>query len=286
MPPSDARARFVRSRVGPIGLALVLLVTAVSVVGPLASPHDPNLQLRDTLVRDDGLPVGPGVRDGHILGGDPLGRDELSRLLHGGRVSMVVAYGSTLLSVVLGVVIGVVAGFLGGALDTALVFFIDVMLSMPFLLVAMCLRKVLPGSSGLGTLILLLGGLSWPGIARIVRARTLTLRELDYVAAARAMGASNARIVLTHLVPNLAGPIIALSTGMVAGMVLSESSLSFLGLGVAPPAASWGAMLSESEGYLFDVPRLFAYPAALLVTTVLGFNLLGQGLRDALDPKD
>lgn len=285
MATNDARARFLRSRVGPVGLALVLSVLALSVVGPYVSPHDPALQLRDELVRDDGLPVGPGVRAGHPLGGDPLGRDELSRLLHGGRVSMTVALASTALSVALGVLFGVVAGFVGGALDTVLVFFIDVMLSLPFLLVAMALRKVLPGGGTIGTLIVLLGGLSWPGIARIVRARTLSLRELEYVAAARAMGASRARIVLRHLVPNLTGPIVVLATGMVSGMVLSESSLSFLGLGVAPPAASWGAMLSESEGYLFDVPRLFAYPAALLVLTVLGFHFLGQGLRDALDPK-
>lgn len=281
-----ARLRFRRTRVGPIGLALVVAITTLSIVGPAISPHDPDVQLREQLVRDDGLPVAPREVPGHLLGGDPLGRDELSRLLHGGRVSMAVGFGGTILAVGLGVIVGVVAGFAGGPIDTALVFVVDVMLSMPFLLVAMALRKVLPGGAGIGTMILLLGGLSWPGIARVVRARTLTLRELDYVAAARAMGASGTRIVFRHLVPNLAGPITALSTGMVAGMVLSESSLSFLGLGVAPPVASWGAMLSESQGYLFDVPRLFAYPAVLVVASILGFNLLGQGLRDALDPKD
>lgn len=282
----NARARFRRSRVGPVGFALVVSVTVLAIVGPLFSPHDPNQQLREELVSAEGLPVGPMVVSGHPLGGDPLGRDELSRLLHGGRVSMAVGFGGTILAVGVGVLVGVIAGFIGGAIDTALVFLVDVMLSMPFLLVAMSLRKVLPGGAGIGTMILLLGGLSWPGIARVVRARTLTLRELDYVAAARAMGASSTRIVVRHLIPNLAGPITALSTGMVAAMVLSESSLSFLGLGVAPPVASWGAMLSESQGYLFDVPRLFTYPAILIVVTILGFNLLGQGLRDALDPKD
>jgi len=277
--------RFRKSRVGPIGAFLVALVVTTSVLGPFVAPHDPYEQNADRLVDDLGLPVGPGDVPTYHLGADPIGRDELSRLLHGGRVSMSVGFAGTLLAASIGVIIGVTAGFLGGAVDAVLVFVIDVMLSIPFLLVAMCIRKVLP-SAGIGTMALLLGSLSWPGIARIVRARALTLRELDYVTAARAMGASNLRVIGRHLIPNLAGPIIAVGTGLVSGIVLSESSLSFLGLGIDPPAASWGSMLSESQVHLFDIPRLFVFPMVPLVVSILGFNLLGQGLRDAFDPKD
>lgn len=285
MASGTAYSRFVKSRVGPIGAFLVALVVTTSLVGPLLAPHDPYVQNAERLVDDVGLPVGPGEVAGYYLGADPIGRDELARLLHGGRVSMSVGFAGTLLAASIGVVLGIAAGFLGGVTDAVLVFVIDAMLSIPFLLVAMCIRKVVP-SAGIGTMALLLGSLSWPGIARIVRSRTLTLRELDYVTAAHAMGASRLHIAFRHLLPNLAGPIIAIGTGLVSGIVLSESSLSFLGLGIDPPAASWGSMLSESQGHLFDIPRLFVFPMVPLIASILGFHLLGQGLRDALDPKD
>ncbi len=282
---SDARKRFRQSRVGPVGLALVSLMLAVALLGPVVASTDPNQQSRDTMLDDMGMPVAPFTQPGHPLGADPLGRDELARLLHGGRISMGVGLGATAVAATIGVFVGVVSGFLGGVAETVLIFLVDVMLSMPFLLVAMCLRRVIPEANAM-TLVTLLGLLSWPGLARIVRASTLKIRELDYVTAARAMGASRTRIVATHLLPNLAGPIIAMATSLVSSMLLSESALSFLGLGVAPPHATWGAMLSESQAFLFDAPRLFIFPATLLVLSILGFNLLGQGLRDALDPKE
>lgn len=285
MAEGTAVHRFRASFVGPIGAVLVILVVLTSVVGPFVSPHDPYAQDAERLISDTGIPVGPGVVPGYHLGADLIGRDELARLLYGGRASMGVGFLGTLIAASLGVLVGVSAGFLGGAVDALLVFVIDVMLSMPFLLVAMCIRKILP-TADIPTMALLLGALSWPGIARIVRSRTLTLRELDYVTAARAMGASNFHIITRHLIPNLAGPIIAVGTGLVSGIVLSESALSFLGLGLDPPAASWGSMLSESQGSLFEFPRFFVFPMVPLIASILGFNLLGQGLRDAFDPKD
>ena len=283
----DPRAwqRFRRNRGAMVGAVIVVVMTMVGMLGPVFAPHDPAEQFREQLLDDQGLPRGPGEVEGHLLGGDTLGRDIFTRLLHGGRVSMVVAYAGTGLAVALGVLIGLVSGYFGGAVDTFFMRLVDVLLSMPFLLVAMVLQKQWEGA-GFGTLIVLLGLLSWTSLARVVRSKTLQIRELDYVTAARALGASDTWILLRHVLPNCAGPILTTSTMLVAGMILSESALSFLGLGVRPPDASWGSMLSESQTYVFDIPRLFAYPACLVVLTIAGFNFLGEGLRDALDPKD
>lgn len=285
MSASPAGRRFRASRVGPIGLGMVALVFAIAVLGPLVAA-DPNVAHRDVLIDADGLPRAPFEAAGHLLGGDPIGRDELARLLHGGRVSIAVAVLATAIAVGIGVAVGSFAGFLGGAIDVLFLFVIDLMLSMPFLLMAMVLRRSIQGEMGILGMATLLGTLSWAGMARVVRARTLTLRQLDYVTAARAMGAGGFFIVTRHILPNLAGPVLAIGTGMVGGMALSEAGLSFLGLGCSPPAASWGGMLQESADRIFEVPRLFAFAAVPLCLTVLGFNLLGQGLRDALDPKE
>jgi ABC-type dipeptide/oligopeptide/nickel transport system permease subunit len=283
----DSRAfrRFRRNKGALAGLVLVVGVTIVGLVGPWLAPFDPVEQFTDTLLLDTGLPAGPGVDRGHWLGGDILARDELSRLLTGARVSMLVAYLATALAVLIGVTLGLVSGYVGGRVDTFLMRLVDVVLSMPFLLIAIVMQRVWD-APGIWTICVVLGALSWTTLARITRAKTMEARELDYIQAARALGLRHFEILARHVLPNVIGPIIAIATILVARMIIAESALSFLGLGVRPPTASWGSMLNDSQSLLLGVPRLTVYPAALISMAVFGFNLFGEGLRDAFDPKD
>ena len=283
----DSRAfrRFRRNKGALAGLALVIVVTALGIVGPWVAPYDPVEQFTDTLLLDNGLPAGPRIAPGHLLGGDILARDELSRLLSGARVSMLVAYLATALAVLIGVALGLVSGYLGGRVDTVLMRLVDVGLSMPFLLLAIVMQRVWD-TPGIWTICIILGVLSWTTLARITRAKTMEARELDYIQAARALGLRHFRILARHVLPNVMGPIVAIATILVARMIIAESALSFLGLGVRPPTASWGSMLNDSQSLLLGVPRLTVYPAVLISLAVFGFNLFGEGLRDAFDPKD
>jgi ABC-type dipeptide/oligopeptide/nickel transport system permease subunit len=283
----DSRAfrRFRRNKGALVGLILVVAVTALGLLGPLLAPFDPVEQFTDTLLLDTGLPAGPGAAVGHWLGGDVLARDELSRLLSGARVSMLVAYLATALAVLIGVTLGLVSGYVGGRVDTVLMRMVDVVLSMPFLLIAIVMQRVWD-APGIWTICIVLGILSWTTLARVTRAKTMEARELDYVQAARALGLRHFRILARHVLPNVLGPIIAIATILVARMIIAESALSFLGLGVRPPTASWGSMLNDSQSLLLGVPRLTFYPAVLISMAVFGFNLFGEGLRDAFDPKD
>jgi ABC-type dipeptide/oligopeptide/nickel transport system permease subunit len=283
----DSRAfrRFRRNKGALAGLVLVVAVTALGLAGPWFAPYDPVAQFTDTLLLDNGLPAGPGVEPGHWLGGDVLARDELSRLLSGARVSMLVAYLATALAVLIGVTLGLVSGYVGGRLDTFLMRLVDVVLSMPFLLIAIVMQRVWD-APGIWTICVVLGVLSWTTLARVTRAKTMEARELDYIQAARALGLRHFRILARHVLPNVIGPIIAIATILVARMIIAESALSFLGLGVRPPTASWGSMLNDSQSLLLGVPRLTLYPAVLISMAVFGFNLFGEGLRDAFDPKD
>ena len=283
----DSRAfrRFRRNKGALAGLVLVVAVTALGLVGPWLAPYDPVEQFTEALLLHNGLPAGPGVDPGHWLGGDVLARDELSRLLSGARVSMLVAYLATALAVLIGVTLGLVSGYVGGRLDTFLMRLVDVVLSMPFLLIAIVMQRVWD-APGIWTICVVLGVLSWTTLARVTRAKTMEARELDYIQAARALGLRHFRILARHVLPNVIGPIIAIATILVARMIIAESALSFLGLGVRPPTASWGSMLNDSQSLLLGVPRLTLYPAVLISMAVFGFNLFGEGLRDAFDPKD
>jgi ABC-type dipeptide/oligopeptide/nickel transport system permease subunit len=283
----DSRAfrRFRRNKGALAGLVLVVAVTALGLVGPWLAPFDPVEQFTGALLLHNGLPAGPGVEQGHWLGGDILARDELSRLLSGARVSMLVAYLATALAVLIGVTLGLVSGYVGGRLDTVLMRLVDVVLSMPFLLIAIVMQRVWD-APGIWTICVVLGVLSWTTLARVTRAKTMEARELDYIQAARALGLRHFRILARHVLPNVIGPIIAIATILVARMIIAESALSFLGLGVRPPTASWGSMLNDSQSLLLGVPRLTLYPAVLISMAVFGFNLFGEGLRDAFDPKD
>ena len=279
----DPRAlrRFRKNRGALAGAVLVLLVTGTALLGPLLSPHGPDEQFAAGL-SEQGLPRGPG--DGYLLGTDSLGRDELSRLLHGALVSMQVAFLATGLSLLLGLSVGIAAGYFGGWLDSLCMRAVDVLLSLPFLLIAIAVNRAVANPS-LWSLYVLLGSLSWPGLARVTRAKVLQVRALDYVAAAQALGAATRRVLLRHVFPNVIGPAVIIGTTMVADMIVAESAMSFLGLGVQPPKASWGSMLYEGRDALAFAPHLLIAPAVLIAMTVFGFNLLGEGLRDALDPK-
>jgi ABC-type dipeptide/oligopeptide/nickel transport system permease subunit len=283
----DSRAfrRFRRNKGALAGLVLVVAVTALGLMGPWLAPFDPVEQFADALLLHNGLPAGPGIEPGHWLGGDILARDELSRLLSGARVSMLVAYLATALAVLIGVTLGLVSGYVGGRVDTLLMRLVDVVLSMPFLLIAIVMQRVWD-APGIWTICVVLGVLSWTTLARVTRAKTMEARELDYIQAARALGLRHFRILARHVLPNVIGPIIAIATILVARMIIAESALSFLGLGVRPPTASWGSMLNDSQSLLLGVPRLTLYPAILISMAVFGFNLFGEGLRDAFDPKD
>jgi peptide/nickel transport system permease protein len=277
-----AIARFRRNQGALAGLVIVVAMVALSLLAPLLSPHDPNASFKSRALTAEGIPVGPSRQ--FPLGADSVGRCELSRLLHGGRVSLAVAFAATAIVVVVGTAVGLAAGYAGGAVDMALMRAVDALMSFPFLLVVMALNRVLH-RPGLWVVFLVLGLLSWLSLARQVRARTMQLREQDFVFAARALGASPGRVVLRHILPNLASLVIVVATTLIAQMIVAESVLSYLGVGVTPPAASWGSMLQEGESLTRAVPRLTLAPGLAILVTVVGFNLLGEGLRDALDPK-
>lgn len=275
-------ARLRRHRGAMLGLALIVAVSALALLAPWIAPNAPDEILGGRIVGGDGLPIGP--TRALPLGADAVGRCLLSRLLYGARVSLTVAAGATTLVALLGVAVGVVAGYFGRALDAVLMRAVDALMSLPFLLVVMALNRIIAHPRP-WVIFAVLGGLAWPSMARQVRARTMHLRAMDFVMAARALGASHARVLARHILPNLVSLVIVIATTMVAEMIIAESVLTYLGVGVAPPTASWGSMLQESEPLTRSVPRLAAAPGLAILVTVVGFNLLGEGLRDAFDPK-
>ncbi|MDQ3033535.1 MAG: ABC transporter permease [Myxococcota bacterium] len=280
----DPRAwrRFRRNRGALVGAALVVFVLLTAFAGPFFAPANPDHQFEHGL-HEDGTPREP---DGEmLLGADTVGRDELSRLLHGGRASLTAALSATLIAVLIGLFVGTVAGYFGGRVDSALMQLVDVLQSLPFLLIAITVNRVV-SSPSIVVLVVLLGVLSWTTLARLTRAKTMQVRELEYVQAARALGMSEWRVLMRHVVPNVTGPAIVIGTTLVANTILVESAMSFLGLGVPPPTSTWGTMLHDAQDMMSMAPRLVFYPGLFIVATVFGFNLLGEGLRDALDPKD
>lgn len=264
------------SRLGRAALLLVFLLFFCALAAPLLAPRSPV---------DENLPVrllGPDA--GHWLGTDELGRDVLARLLYGTRVSMLVSVSVVLGSGLTGFAIGALAGYFGGWLDRLVnIVLLNAFLSFPGILLAIAFAAFM--GPGLGKVILALTITGWAGYARLARAQVLQAKEMDYVAAARSLGASHARILVNHLIPNVVQPVLVQATLNMAGTVLAESTLSFLGLGVLAPMPSWGAMLNDARGHLFDAPHLVIFPALAVMTAVLAFNLLGDALRDWLDPR-
>ncbi|HEY0759149.1 MAG TPA: ABC transporter permease [Acidisarcina sp.] len=259
-----------------LGAALLLLFLGWALFAPIIAPHDPDaIDLNSRL-----LPPAHG----HWFGTDELGRDIFSRILFGARLSLLVAVSVVACSLAIGLVIGGLAGFYGGALDTVLnIFVMNAFLTLPGILLAIAFVAFL--GPGVFNLILALAIGGWVGYARLIRAQVLAVRELEFVEAARALGASDLRIFTRHILPNILQPIIVQSAIGMAGAVLAEATLSFLGLGVPPPTASWGSMLNDARSHLFDSPHMVVFPALAVMLCVLSFNFLGDALRDYLDPR-
>jgi peptide/nickel transport system permease protein len=285
MAKSRAWARFRRNRGALVGLVLVGIVVVMTFLAPLLDQHTPYGKNIKTGLSELGAPQPPSAE--FPLGTDHLGRCNASRVLHGAKISLLVGFAATLLALVIGTLIGLIAGYVGGAADTALMRLVDLVLAFPFLLLVIALAAVLRESgAGLGAVLIVLGVVGWTTAARVIRGKVLVLREMDFVQGARAVGATRMRIVLRHILPNVAGPSIVLATISVAQMIIAESTLSYLGLGAPPPTPTWGRMLSEGQVYMRGAPWLVIVPGVAILVTVLGFNLLGEGLRDAFDPRD
>jgi peptide/nickel transport system permease protein len=280
MQPSQQRLTLVtRSVMQPLAALGVLLLTGFivcAVFAPWLAPKDPaQLDLAGRL-----LPPAHG----HWFGTDELGRDILSRTLYGARISLIVAVSVVSLSLAIGLVAGLASGFYGGWLDTVLnVYVINAFLSLPGILLAIAFVAFL--GAGLFNVILALSISGWVGYARLVRAQTMAVKEREFVEAARALGASDFRVLCRHILPNIVQPLIVQAATGMAGAVLAEATLSFLGLGVPPPTASWGAMLNDARSHLFDSPHLVIFPAIAVMLAVLSFNFIGDALRDLLDPR-
>jgi peptide/nickel transport system permease protein len=272
---SDARARLMRNPVAMAGGAVVVLLILVAILAPYIAPYDPFHQdLANSM-------SGPSLM--HLAGTDVHGRDIFSRMIHGTRISLRIGFLGMLLGCVIGVVLGLVSGYYGARLDTLIMRLLDVQLAFPGLLVAICIIAII--GPGLENVILAVGIFSVPLFARVTRGQVLTLKEQEFILAARMMGAQDGRIMLTHLLPNAVAPILVLCTLRIATAILTAASLSFLGLGAQPPTPEWGAMLSDGRAYLSVAPHVATTPGLAILITVLAFNLLGDGLRDALDPR-
>ena len=290
-----AGQRFLADRWAVAGLVFLLVVHLVALAAPWAVPallHRSAFRQRMNdvvhvagadveVVSEDGIPVGPGAA--FPLGADLAGRDVLSRVIYGSRVSLLVATLGTLFALLMGLAAGLLAGLYRGAIDTILSRFIDAMMSIPVLLLAIALASVLRGGS-VWAVVLILALVNWTYLARIIRAEVLSLRERDFIEAARALGASDRAILLRHLLPNLVGPVLVFATLSMANNILLESALSFLGVGVQPPTPSWGNMIQEGMAFYGVAWWMSLFPGLAILITVVCYNLVGEGLRDAIDP--
>ena len=257
------------------GAALTVLMIVVALLAPLLAPFDPSAQ--DTARRLE------GPSDQHPLGLDDLGRDVLSRILYGARISLRVGFSVVILASIIGIVLGATAGYFGGKTDTVIMRICDMLLAFPGILLAIALVAVLGPS--LNNVIIALATIGWVGYARLVRGQVLKIREMEFVTAARALGAKSYREIFRHVLPNVMSPVIVMGTLGLAGAILAEAALSFLGLGVQPPTPSWGAMLTSGRRYLGLANHLAIFPGAAIMLAVMGLNFLGDGLIDTLDPK-
>ena len=261
----------------PAAVFAVVFLTVIIIAALLAplSPYDPNKLDLSSKFAEPSL--------AHPFGCDDFGRDYLTRALYGGRVSLMVGFAAMLVTVFIGTAIGIFSGYIGGKLDMLLMRFTDIFLALPSMLLMIVLNTIL--KPGMTTLILVLSLFSWASVARITRAETMSLKERDFVVASRNLGAGSVLIAIQHILPNILGPVIVAASLGVASAILTESSLSFLGLGISIPHASWGSMLQAAQGYILDKPMLAVYPGLLILLTVLSFNILGDVLRTALEPK-
>ncbi len=256
------------------GVVIIMLVLAAALAGVIAPYRFEDIDLTARLQPPSWT---------HLLGTDTIGHDVFTRLLYAGRVSLLVGFCAAVVAASVGVVVGAVAGFYGGVVDNVLMRITDVSLALPDLPILIVLSKYMGGS--VAGIVLVISLFAWRGVARLVRGEVLKLRSQDFTEAARALGASDIRILLRHLVPNALAPVIVAATLIVGGAILTEAALSFLGIGIQPPVPSWGNMLQNAQDFILSAPRLAVYPGVMIFLTVLCFNFLGDGLRDALDPR-
>jgi peptide/nickel transport system permease protein len=264
-----------------LGAALVAAVLVLAAAAPVLAPYDPILQQRDGL-SEAGLPLAPAATSRYALGTDGLGRDLLSRLIHGARISVLVGLVANGLAMLIGLAVGLAAGYSGGRVEALLMRLVDIVMSIPLLLLAIALSALLRPS--LGIVILVVSVVYWTGMARLVCGEVLTLRELEFVTSARAVGASGWRVVTRHLLPNLVPVTVVFATLGIGTTIRVEATLSYLGVGVPPPAPTWGNLILEGQAFFRAAPWLVLIPGTAVMLAVLGFNLLGEGLRDVLDP--
>ncbi|MCQ4144098.1 MULTISPECIES: ABC transporter permease [Vogesella] len=277
-PWADARERFLRNKAAVVSLILLSLVVLACVFGPMLLPHS----YEDT--DWDAMAMAPTWHNLHLFGTDDLGRDLLVRTLIGGRISLMVGLMATIASVTIGIVWGATAGFLGGKVDTVMMRIVDMMYAVPYLLIAILMVTLLGREFYL--VVLTITVFSWMDMARVVRGQTLSVKSKEFVEAARAIGVSTGSIIFRHVVPNLLGIVVIYTTVTVPGVILTESVLSFLGLGVQEPMTSWGVLIEDGTGVMETTPWMLLFPAAMLSLTLYCANYIGDGMRDALDPKD
>lgn len=274
---SDARRRLFKNKLAIFGLIVVCILAAICFSEPLLCPRvvgftyeQQNLALG---------PTPPGAQ--HWLGTDPLGRDLLARLIYGGKISLMVGLCATLVSLTIGVLYGAISGFVGGKLDMVMMRLVDILYSLPFVIFVILLMVFF--GQNIILLFVAIGAVQWLTMARIVRGQVMSLKRREFVEAAHALGLSRRRIILRHIIPNLLGPIIVFTTLTIPDVILLESFLSFLGLGVQPPHSSWGVLIKEGAEVMEEYPWLLLYPGLVMALTLFSFNFLGDGLRDALD---
>ncbi|MBD8037908.1 ABC transporter permease subunit [Solibacillus sp. A46] len=267
--------RLLKNKAAVVGGIVILFIILVGILGPFLVKTDPNAQ--NILNK-----LQPPSKE-HWFGTDNFGRDIFSRIVNGTKLTLTVGFLSVFIGGVIGVVLGIVSGYYGGAIDTITMRLMDILLAFPGILLALAIVSVLGGS--LINVIIAVGIFSIPAFARIVRGSTLQVKNLEYIDAVRALGASDIRIIFRHILPNIMSPIIVQATMRIATAILTASGLAFLGLGAQPPAAEWGAMLSDGRTYMHNAGHMVLIPGMMIVVVVLAFNIFGDGLRDALDPK-
>ena len=271
----DVWRRFRRNKLAMVGLVFIVLLVLCAIFAPLIAPYGPT-------ERTPGSFRGSPSMD-HLFGTDRIGRDVFSRVIYGSRVSLKVGILATTIALTIGIMFGAIAGFFGGIVDTLIMRFTDVFLAIPYIILAIAIAVVL--GRGENTVIAVLGLTGWLAVCRIVRSSFLSLKQLEYVEAATALGASKARTMFRHILPNALQPIIVYGTVAVGGVILSEAALSFLNVGAVAPTPAWGLMVGEGRGDLVNDPHLLFFPGAAIFVTVLSFVFVGDGLRDALDAK-
>jgi ABC-type dipeptide/oligopeptide/nickel transport system permease subunit len=271
----DALKRLKRNKLAMLGLAIVIALILIALFAPLLAPYDPIARIKE----DSSL----APSSVHLFGTDLLGRDILSRVIFGSRISIEVGIIAVGISVIIGLFLGALSGYFGNIPDTVIMRIADIFFAFPYILGAIAIMTVL--GPGVINIFIAIGLLGWASFARIFRSSILTIKNKEYIEAARALGASNYRIITKHIFPNAFAPIIVYATMNVGTAIIVEAALSFLGLGVQPPTAAWGKMLAESLDYIDIAPWMMVFPGLAIVITVLGFVLLGDGLRDAFDPK-